>query len=417
MEIDKPKSRMVSRYESFRQGVAVGVLTGLAITSTIEYTPAVGRPELASLPSVERTFPPRLDQLQALLIDAPSIDSSSVYNEEYVTNVIDSAGEYISRMTAGEMTTPDNLPVRVMQIDPAGTYQRPADGLIEKCYSSKQLQDARAGYLADANQPDDSRVAIILKDELSCYSKERTAFAWADTNEKTKMTVYDRGFDENIVMHEEGHIDGLNHAAAIECFDSNAERNSESMRNISKVDIYNLITQLCKPRKRLDGNNLILDEYGSYISTMGSFKSIIPENDRYNFVELNQLVPDVVRNQAIGPDAAEYALSLKDRDLHMVTLDIPAGHPLRSIDATIDKLSIGVNRFGVFDESTPAVRMIAVGKTMTYELAYTFPYKLAYDKTLKNLELYHDETLSVRVLLNPGADDKTVNVTIDPLQK
>jgi hypothetical protein len=397
--------------------MAIGALGCLAVISATEFIPATSMAKFTSRPAVERTNPPRLDQLQALLIDAPSIDSSSVYNEEYVTNVIDSAGGYISRMTAGEMMTPDNLPVRVIQIDPAGTYQRPEDGIIEKCYSSKQLQDARAGYLADANQPDDSRVAIILKDELSCYSKERTAFAWADTNEQTKMTVYDRGFDENIVMHEEGHIDGLNHATAIDCFDSNAERNSESMQTISKVDIYDLIAQGCTQRKRIDGSNLIVDEYGSYISTMGSFRSIVPENDRYNFVELNQLVPDVVRNRDIRPDAGEYALSLKDRELHMVTLDIDAGHPLRSIDATIDKLSIGVNRFGVFDESTPAVRMIAVGKTMTYELAYTFPYKLEYDKTLKNLELYHDETLGMRVLLNPGADDETVNVTIDPIEK
>lgn len=149
---------------------------------------------------------------------------------------------------------------------------------------------------------------------------------------------------------------------------------------------------------------------------MGSFRSIVPENDRYNFVELNQLVPDVVRNRDIRPDAGEYVLSLKDHELHMVTLGIPAGHPLRSIDATIDKLSIGVNRFGVFNESTPAVRMIAVGKTMTYELAYTFPYKLEYDKTLENLELYHDETLGMRVLLNPGDDDQTVKVTVEPLQ-
>jgi hypothetical protein len=416
--MEKSVSRIASSERvTFKQALKIGALGGLAVILATEFIPATSMAKFASRPAVERTLPPRLDQLHALLIDAPSVDSLSIYNEEYVTNVIDSAGGYISRMTAGEMSTPENLPVKVLQLDPTGTYQQPETGLTEKCYSSKQLQDARTDYLLDANQPDDSRVAIVLKDELSCSSKQGGAVAWADTNEKTKMTVYDRGFDENIVMHEEGHIDGLNHATAIDCFDSNTERNSESMQSISKVDIYDLIAQGCTQRKRLDGNNLVLDDYGSYISTMGSFKSIAPENDRYNFVELNQLVPDVVRDRAIGPDAGEYALSLKDRELHMVTLDIPLGHPLRSIDATIDKLSIGVNRFGVFDESTPAVRMIAVGKTMTYELAYTFPYKLEYDKTLENLELYHDETLGIRVLLNPGADDSTANVTIDPLRK
>jgi hypothetical protein len=101
----------------------------------------------------------------------------------------------------------------------------------------------------------------------------------------------------------------------------------------------------------------------------------------------------------------------------MVTFAIPPDHPLHSIDPTIDRLSIGVNRFDTLDRITPELHMIATGKSMTYELAYAFPYVLDYDKSTKNIELYHDEALGVKVLLNAGDDDQTVKVTVEPLQE
>ena len=416
MEIDKPKSRIVSRFESFKQGVAVGVLTGLAITSTVEYTPAVSRPELASLPSAERTLPPRINDLHMLLVDAPSIDSLSVYNEEYVKNVVNEASVHLSRMTAGAIVAPENLPLQVVRLDPSETYQRPAGDAIEECYGDKQLHKIRDDYITKEHLPDDSRVSIVLKDVASCYSKQAGAAAWADTGEKSRMAVYDQVFDDNIFLHEEGHLSGLAHAAAIDCAVLDVDYNNKTLREISEVDIKALIQYGCAPRKRLDNNNLKVDEYGSYQSVMGSYGRIDRESDRYNFVELNQLVPDVVQNQWIGTTAGEYSISLKDHEVHMLTFAIGPGHPLRSIDPTIDRLSIGVDRLDSFQKITPEVHMIAVAKGMTYELAYAFPYALAYDQTRENLELYHDETLGVRVLLNPGDDDQTVKVTVEPLQ-
>ena len=395
--------------------MAIGALTGLAIISTMEYIPAVNKPALTSRPAAERTLPPRVNDLHVLLVDAPSIDSSSIYNEEYVKNVIDSAGTHLSYMTAGELTTPQNLPIHVLQLDPTSTYQHTESENAEQCYSSKQLQQARADYLAGQHLPEDSRVSIVLKDAMSCYSKEAGAAAWADVNKETRMAVYDYGFDDNIFLHEEGHLSGLGHAAAIDCSALGDEYNQQSQRQLSKADIKDLIELGCAPRKRLDNNDLKTDEYGSRASAMGSYRHIDLMSDRYNFVELNQLMPDVVRDLQIGTETGEYSISLKDHEVHMVTFAIDSDHPLRSIDSTIDKLSIGVNRLDTLDRVTPEIHMIASSKNMTYELAYAFPYVLDFDKSRKDIELYHDETLGVRVLLNPGADDQTVKVTVEPL--
>lgn len=415
MEINQSQSHNSQQRESLslKQTVAIGALTGLAIISTMEYIPTESRPELGS---VERTIPPRVNDMQALLIDAPTIDSSSLYNEEYIKNVVDMAGGRLNIMTAGELTTPQNLPVHLLQLDPAATYQHASDAKVEKCYSSKQLQQARADYLAAQHLPDDSRVSIVLKDALSCYSMEKGAVAWADVNSNTRMAVYDAGFDDNIFLHEEGHLSGLGHAAAIDCSALGAEYNKQSRRQISKADIKDLIELGCTARKTLDNNDLKIDEYSSNASTMGSYHGIDRESDRYNFVELNRLTPDLVKDQPIGTDAGEYAISLKDHEVHMVTFTIAPDHPLRSIDPTIDRLSIGVNRLETLDTITPAIHIIAVGKSMTYELAYAFPYVLNYDKSTKDIELYHDETLGVKVLLNGGDDDQTVKVTVKPLE-
>jgi hypothetical protein len=294
---------------------------------------------------------------------------------------------------------------------PEGLHDDTKKDEFVECYTDEQLDRVQSTYLKDKNLPNDTSIITVINQGDSCSMLNGGAAGIVDNINGLRIgTMYADSFTRKVILHEEGHVLGLSHAATASCKPS---YDSESYVEMAKEDISKLIDNGCSVPET---GGKARDMYSDQTTVMGGIPYDVRNADDYfSSVEMTKIVPEIAQNKDIDTENATYTISLRHHQLRTVSLTLPKEHPLRKIDPNIDTLSIGSVSVDGGTRSYETVQLIAHHDGQSYRLTETYPYVASLDKDKGPVEFYHDETLGIKVLLSPNQDGHGVNVTIEKI--
>lgn len=357
------------------------------------------------------TPPPGWDTLKTLVVDEPNGGNEYKFSVITIEQELIKAGEKLAEMTDNKITLPAKPVIDVIDLEPVGTYATSA-GETAPCYTDSQLEQARERYLAQKHAPA-SRVAVVINQGKTCHGATGDAAAWAYP--ATGTTVYDVNFDHRVFLHEEGHLEGMGHAASITC--RHIKELNMSMDEVSKIDIGELVSLGCDVQQRNKKGEKSM--YSDTDTVMGGIPSIAEDahDDLYSYIELNKLGPDIAKGETVLPSNGTYRLGRRAGETRFISLDLPAGHPLQKIDKDINKLSIGVVRKEASGNLILTELRLIAGTTngQTYSLDFAMPYMLPFDKDLKDTVMYVDKMLGIELIANSNGHAESIDVAVKRL--
>ena len=334
-----------------------------------------------------------LDDLQVVIIDNPKLDSRGDTTPEEARNVLRVAGDAMSETTNGVLSIPQFVPVHMIDQRPTGTFIH--ENKTVSCLSDDDIDNARKKAFLRDGVPLSMRTAAILNDYPGCRDNEALSWAWsADSNNGVDLTVYSDDFVPYYVVHEEGHIEGLKHSSMMTCPWRPGDKNdAENMTRRSETDIRELVSsKACVVPLNPKGG---INEYADVHTMMGSRGSIVPEQEIYNFTEINQISPESAMIKVVQPETQKHVLGVENEDLRGLRIPLPWTHPLRSIDPSLQFLNIGAEPI---DDDEIQVRIIATGNGISYDLSYIYQYMPSLDaETGEKQTLYTDSTLGIKI--------------------
>lgn len=141
------------------------------------------------------------------------------------------------------------------------------------------------------------------------------------------------------VLHEVGHAFGMPHVGKFVCEPSRTEEDVDLLLH----SFAEIVEQPeCGTVSYDDGS---VDEYAGVRSIMGSGVNTITDSDyatSFSTVDRATLFPDIYRIERISTEPYVYDLEYGEHKRNGISIDLPAGHPLRSIAPgyDIDQLTV-----------------------------------------------------------------------------
>lgn len=332
------------------------------------------------------------------------------YEDSYIRQTIRSAKSVFEEVSNGALTLPEQADIHHIKLTPDGLYTNKNSQQSIECYTDEQLDRVQTQYLQNNELPAATSLMTVINQGESCSLLPISGAAMVDNVNGMRIgTMYVGVLTDNVILHEVGHLLGLSHAATLHC--DNPSPNS--LLEDSKTDIGELVGYGCTIPKRPDSDQL--DMYSDHSTVMGGILADSSDllTERFNANETTKLVPDVAKNRDILPEPQTYELSTNYGKLRTVTLALPPEHPLRKIDARINKVSIGLMATKFGDTGHATVQVIAHHEEQSYRLTSAFPFIAGYDESLGPVEVYHDEMLGIRVVINKGKNERSVTVDVE----
>lgn len=296
-----------------------------------------------------------------------------------ITQTSVGAQKAITTETDGEITFKTPTEVFVAN-DPAGTDQFTATG-SGGCYSLDQLRQIEDQVRIATAIGEEALAMIYVQDGTLCangYDQKR-GVGWAA--DKRFIAIKDP--DRNNVVHEIGHALGLSHFTTLDCV---VKDPNEIYMPVMDIAAFSPGAK-CDVDRNEDGR---INEYGNAASVMGR----IAEENMYNVrlfttSDKNKLMPQKYKIKEIEPVEGEYKISLRPGALSGISLALPADHPLKRIDPTMNKIQFTAdytNRAINSNIAVPCsendgcdVSMTAVGDRVRYDVPFN---RFFYEKTL-----------------------------------
>jgi hypothetical protein len=335
------------------------------------------------------------------------------YTDGAIRSAIRSAGEVLEGLSKDELTLPEVADINTIKLTPEGLYTNDQNKQSVECYSDEQLDRAQSLYLENSKLPAATSLMTVINQGDSCTMLSVGAAAMVDNVNGMRIgTMYGSALTENVVLHEVGHILGLGHAASLYCNDPT----TKTVLERGKTDIGKLVEYGCVIPKQ-DGSDKP-NMYSDRMTVMGGIlsESVDQFTEHFNSTETTILAPDIAKNKDVLPERATYELSTYYEELRAISFALPADHPLRRIDPKIDTLSVGLASAAFNDKPNATIQVIAHYDDQSYRLGHVLPYISGYDSSLGSVEIYHDETLGVKVIIGPGKNNSSVKVTVEPIK-
>lgn len=412
-KIDKLPSTMATKIALAAAALNIASMTWHGMQS-LEVAEAQ-KPSIEASQQVEDVLPKDLlKDTRVVKIEHMHGEAEGVrYTDGEIRAAIRSAGDVLAGLSQDELALPVFPTIDTIKLTPDGLYTDGKSKQSIECYSDDQLDRAQTLYLSNNKLPLATSVMTVINQGDSCTMLSVGAAAMVDNINGMRIgTMYGDSLTDNVVLHETGHLLGLGHAASLYCDDPIAKTVLEH----TKTDIAKLIEYGCviPTEKDSDKPNM----YSDHMTVMGGIQSDSTDSfvDRFSSFETTQLAPRIAKNENIRPERATYILSTWYEKLRTISFTLPAEHPLRKIDPEIDTLSIGLIQTAFNNEPTATVQVIAHHDQQSYRLGYVLPYIAGYDDELGPVEIYHDETLGMKLIVSPGDNDQSVTVTVEPVR-
>lgn len=337
--------------------------------------------------------------------------SPSRYTDSDIQREVRSAGQVFEGLSNDILTLPQDISIHTIKLAPEGLHTDSTAQQSVECFSDEQLDRAQSLYLKNESLPSATSLMTVINQGDSCSMLPNGAVAMVDNVNGLRIgTMYGAVLTDNVILHEVGHILGLSHAASLYCDDPDAR----TVLEVAKTDIGKLVDNGCKIPSRDESGRP--DVYSDRMTVMGGINSEIVDNfvERFSSIETTKLAPDIAKNQNVSTERASYDLSTRYEQLRTISFTLPAEHPLRQIDPDIDTLSIGVISANYDDAPTATVQVVAHHEHQSYRLSHAFPYIAGVDGDVGPVEVYHDETLGVKLIVSPGKNQSSVQVSVEP---
>lgn len=374
-------------------------------------------------PASQAPYQPQMGELlsgtQVIKIERLHGENEPIrYPDGHITTEVREAGRILSGISDGAFKFPEIDSLHTVKLVPNGIYTNVKDKQSVECYTDEQIDRAQSAYLSAEGLPAETSMITVINQGDSCSMLPMAAVGIVDNVNNMRIgTMYADSFTRNVILHEEGHLLGLPHAAVAACEGS---FKGASPTEKPGVDISKIIEKGCAVplTSHPVSGDIIPNMYSDETTVMGGIPyEVRNAEDHFSSVELTKLVPDIAQNINAGIENATYPISSRHGKTRTISVAIPEGHPLRQIDPNIDTLSVGMAYLINGNESTETVQLIAHHDQQSYQLKdAAYPYMPAADKDKGPIELYHDETLGMKILLSPNEDGRSVDVTIEKLE-
>jgi hypothetical protein len=290
--------------------------------------------------------------------------------------------------------------------DPEGTQP---DGAA--CYLPEQIGAFKLS--AKKREPNKPIAVILASNTQQCGEQGALAFAGRDGAVYGYDSIHTTVREEaaKLVVHETGHMLGLLHSGAVkDKMPTTAEIVPISQRLRGS---FAMVT---------DGESGKPNMYADPSTVMGHFAGKTSSNI-YNFVEVNQINPNVNRVEKIDPNQqGTYEVSLNENLPRAIAIALPPDHPYRKLPGGQDITTLYIGLENSLHPDLPELALILARLDGTTFLATPFSFIPQLDGEGENQRklmpkiVYVDDALgfSVYASADPGSPDSTTTLEILP---